>query len=85
MEVVIMLNDIHYQALSIEYKNLYREYEREFGLAKAQVSPFASEALSLGEIIQKIREELSDEYLKNPDKEHLRKYLRYKLEGDMQL
>lgn len=85
MEGVIMLNDIHYQALSVEYKNLYHEYEREFGLAKAQVSPFASEALPIGEIIQQIRKELSDEYLKNPDKENLRKYLRDKLEGDMAL
>lgn len=80
-----MINDVGYQALKIEYEKLYHEYEREFGLTKAQRSPFASEVLTLEEIIQQIREELSDEYLMNPNKDHLRKYLHYKLEGDMEL
>lgn len=80
-----MLSDISYQALRIEYEALYHDYEREFGLARAQRSPFASEILPLEEIIQLISEELSDEYLMNPNKDHLRKYLRYKLEGVMEL
>ncbi len=70
---------------SDEYNNLYHEYEREFGFDRVRFSLFASEVIPTEEIMQGIREELADEFLKNPSKEHLRKYLRYKLESELDL
>ena len=59
---------------------LYFEYELELGSERAQSLLFVSEELSLSEVI---RDELAAEYLRNPDKAHLRKYLRDQLEEDL--
>ena len=70
---------------SDEYNNLYHAYEREFGFDHAQLLLFGSEEIPVEEVMQGLREELADEFLKNPGKEHLRKYLRYKLESELDL
>lgn len=59
---------------------LYFEYELEFGSERAQSLLFVSEELSVSEVI---RDELAAEYLRNPDKAHLLKYLRDQLEEDL--
>jgi len=59
---------------------LYFEYELELGSERAQSLLFVSEELSLSEVI---RDELAAEYLRNPDKAHLREYLRDQLEEDL--
>ncbi len=56
------------------------EYELELGSERAQSLLFVSEALSLSEVI---RVELVAGNLRNPDKAHLRKYLRDQLEEDL--
>ncbi len=65
-----------------DYISLYFEYELEFGSDRAQTLLFVGEELSVEEVI---RQELAEEYLKNPAKEHLRKYAREALEEDFGL
>ncbi len=65
-----------------DYAQLYFEYELEFGSKRAQSLLFVSEDLSLEDVIC---EEMAAEYLRNPAKRHLAKYLRGQLEGDLGL
>lgn len=65
-----------------DYISLYFEYELEFGSDRAQSLLFIGEELSAEDVI---RRELAAEYLKNPTKEHLRKYAREALEEDLGL
>lgn len=65
-----------------DYAQLYFEYELEFGSKLAQSLLFVSEDLSLEDVIC---EEMAAEYLRNPAKKHLAKYLRGQLEGDLGL
>lgn len=65
-----------------DYAQLYFEYELEFGSKRAQSLLFVSEELSL-EVV--ICEEMAAEYLRNPEKKHLAKYLRAQLEEDFGL
>ncbi len=65
-----------------DYMALYFEYELEFGSERAQTLLFVGEELSVEDVI---RRELAAEYLKNPAKEHLRKYAREALEEDLGL
>lgn len=65
-----------------DYIQLYFEYELEFGFERAQTLLFVGEELSVEDVI---RRELADEYMKNPAKEHLRKYARAWLEEDLGL
>ncbi len=65
-----------------DYAQLYFEYELEFGSKRAQSLLFVSEDLSLEDVI---RDEMVAEYLRNPEKKHLAKYLREQLEGDLGL
>lgn len=65
-----------------DYAQLYSEYELEFGSKRAQSLLFVSEDLSLEDVIC---EEMAAEYLRNPAKRHLAKYLRGQLEGDLGL
>lgn len=55
-----------------DYAQLYFEYKLEFGSKRAQSLLFVSEELSL-EVV--ICEEMAAEYLRNPEKKHLAKYL----------
>lgn len=80
-----MPSDNDHKKLMREHTNLYHEYASEFGYYQAQLSLFSSEVIPIEEIMQGIREELADEYLKHPTKEHLHKYLRYKLESDLDI
>ena len=63
-------------------ERLYFEYALEFGPKRAQSLLFVSEDLSLEDVI---RDEMVAEYLRNPEKKHLAKYLREQLEGDLGL
>lgn len=65
-----------------DYMALYFEYEFEFGTERAQTLLFIGEELSEEDVI---RRELAAEYMKNPAKEHLRKYARDWLEEDLWL
>lgn len=65
-----------------DYISLYFEYELEFGSDQAQTLLFVGEKLSVEDVI---RRELAAEYLKNPAKEHLRRYAREALEEDLGL
>ncbi len=65
-----------------DYISLYFEYELEFGSDQAQTLLFVGEELSVEDVI---RRELAAEYLKNPAKEHLRRYAREALEEDLGL
>ncbi len=65
-----------------DYAQLYFEYELELGSKRAQSLLFVSEDLSLEDVIC---EEMAAEYLRNPAKKHLAKYLRGQLEGDLGL
>lgn len=65
-----------------DYISLYFEYELEFGSERAQTLLFVGEELSVEDVI---RRELAAEYMKNPAKEHLRKYAREWLEEDLGL
>lgn len=65
-----------------DYISLYFEYELEFGSDQAQTLLFVGEELSVEDVI---RRELAAEYLKNPAREHLRRYAREALEEDLGL
>nr|WP_322941790.1 hypothetical protein [Pseudomonas sp. s4] len=65
-----------------DYLTLYFEYELEFGSKRAQSLLFVSEDLSLEDVI---KDEMAAEYLRNPAKTHLAKYLRGQLEEDLGL
>jgi hypothetical protein len=61
---------------------LLAEYEFEFGTEKYLSLTFLSEELSQEHVI---RQELCDEYLRNPAKKHLQKHMKWHLEKDMGL
>lgn len=65
-----------------DYLTLYFEYELEFGSKRAQSLLFVSEDLALEDVIC---DEMAAEYLRNPEKKHLAKYLRGQLEEDLGL
>lgn len=61
---------------------LLAEYELEFGMERYLSLTFISEELSQEDVI---RQELFDEYLRNPAKKHLQKHMKWLLEKDMGL
>lgn len=63
-------------------ERLYFEYALEFGPKRAQSLLFVSDELLVEAVI---RDELAAEYLRNPEKKYLAKYLRDRLEGDFGL
>lgn len=61
---------------------LLAEYELEFCTERYSSLTFLSEELSQEGVI---RQELCDEYLRNPAKKHLQKHMKWQLERDMGL
>lgn len=66
----------------LEIDIMYAEYELEFGTEMLQSLLFVAEELRQEEVMIN---DFCAEYLRNPAKEHLRKYVRKRLEEDMGL